>query len=812
MEAFLILLLLLMAFFIVVGPIVTWVKMTTMKRHMEDMEKEFSGLRIRMDRMMNTSSDSTPSQPPKAQEEPKAAPLPPPVPKPVPSASTPEPSAAPASQPLQHTASVNAPASRPAPVERKPSEWELAGREAINKIWNWLIVGEEHRKPGVPMEYAIATNWLVRIGVLIMVVGIAFFLQYSASQGWLGPQGRFSITMLAGAGVLGTGIRLLGKKYHLLAQGFLGAGLATWYVALFIGHMNYELFGAPQAFLYMGIVTACAAILSVRFGSLLVAVLGILGGYGTPLLLPGAGNLLGLYTYLLVLGLGVLAVAHRRNWHLLNMMSFFATVILVGASIVQSATMPALGLLLPFLTAYFLLFSTVIFIYQVLHKSRSSILELLFLLLNALAYFSMARLVILESLPREWVAGLTLFLAAFYTGHLWVLMKGGKTDRGLTVSFTALAAFFLTLTLPILLSHSWLTVSWSLLAMIFYWASAKLNSRFLSHIAIGLYGWVGLRYFAFDLPGAYEHAFTHVTWHAFLERLAVFGTIIFSVFMALRWVRTPPEKHSASIEVQNDIALTPPRSLMTWIFGTGLFLMVFLMIQLELYRSISFLYAPLIPVMSMLGWMVGGLVLLILYHRSSSPALRACLLALSSLAVAKFLLYDLINWDINLPSLEFEIYGGWSGIAMIMRLFSFGLLFAYLVLLYRYFCGRPMVGPLRNVFGYGALAMLLLYTTLEINTLLEAFIPGLRGGGISVYWGLFALSLVSAGLMKRVRPLRMMGLAMFTLVAGKVFVSDLSQLDPVYRIVAFILLGIVLIAGAFAYLKFEDRFQTGASE
>ena len=123
-----------------------------------------------------------------------------------------------------------------------------------------------------------------------------------------------------------------------------------------------------------------------------------------------------------------------------------------------------------------------------------------------------------------------------------------------------------------------------------------------------------------------------------------------------------------------------------------------------------------------------------------------------------------------------------------------------------------MEGPLRSVFGYGCLAMLLLYTTLEINTLLEAFVPGLRGGGISVYWGLFALSLVSVGLVKRVRPLRMVGLAMFTLVAGKVFLSDLAQLDPVYRIIAFILLGIVLIAGAFAYLKFEDRFNTGDTE
>lgn len=346
MEGFFILLLCICGFFIVVGPIVSWTLVSSMKRRLESMEREFSSVRIRIDRLIATKpEESTSAKSPLPEPEPTPpapapmqvqVPPPPPLPpKPVPPKTETPASPLPTPKTLAEAAQVSTPIRETPSNERTPSEWERAGREALTKIWNWLIVGEEHRKPGVPMEYAVATNWLVRIGVLIMVVGIAFFLEYSASQGWLGPQGRFSITLLAGAGILGTGIRMLGKKYHLLAQGFLGTGLATWYVALYIGHMKYDLFGAPQAFLYMGIVTTCAAILSVHFHSLLVAVLGIVGGYGTPFLLPGAGNLLGLYTYLLVLGGGVLAVAHRRNWHLLNFLSFASTVLLVGTSIFQ---------------------------------------------------------------------------------------------------------------------------------------------------------------------------------------------------------------------------------------------------------------------------------------------------------------------------------------------------------------------------------------------------------------------------------------------------------------------------------------------
>jgi uncharacterized membrane protein len=95
---------------------------------------------------------------------------------------------------------------------------------------------------------------------------------------------------------------------------------------------------------------------------------------------------------------------------------------------------------------------------------------------------------------------------------------------------------------------------------------------------------------------------------------------------------------------------------------------------------------------------------------------------------------------------------------------------------------------------------------LEVNSLLAVFVPGLRSGGLSVFWGLFALSLVSAGLFKRFRPLRLIGLAMFMWVAIKVFFHDLASLDPIYKIVAFILLGIVILAGAYAYLRFQDRF------
>jgi uncharacterized membrane protein len=110
------------------------------------------------------------------------------------------------------------------------------------------------------------------------------------------------------------------------------------------------------------------------------------------------------------------------------------------------------------------------------------------------------------------------------------------------------------------------------------------------------------------------------------------------------------------------------------------------------------------------------------------------------------------------------------------------------------------------------LASLFVFLTLEVNSFLRSYLKVSGAGGVSILWSLFALGLILPGIKKNIRVLRYVGLVLFTIVAGKVFFFDLDNLDQMYRIVAFIVLGILVLSGSFLYLRSRQTFETPSDD
>ncbi len=695
-------------------------------------------------------------------------------------------------------------------TSHEPSALETKAREILAKIWNWIVVGEEHRPSNVTMEYAVATTWLLRLGVLFLVVGIGFFLNYSIAEGYIGPVGKVALTAAAGAGLLLGGLKLFRGRYDLLGQGLTGAGIITLYFTFFTSQ-GLGLTGPVVTFSFMALITVVAGLLAVRFRSLLVAVLGLIGGYLTPFLIEtDQPSLHALLAYLLVLGLGVFGVAMRREWRLLHYLSFLATWLHMGL-IIEKAYQPSLlWTFLPFAVAFFLLFSTITFIYQLIQRKQATLLELLFLVLNAAVFVVAAGHLIDEATSRKWLALVTSGLSAFYIAHAQMFLRRKILDRGLLLTFLGLASVFAALTLPILLSGAWLTASWSLLALMTLWIGLRLGTQFLAHLALLLFAFVVFRLFVIDLNVEYlgdEGTLSNLeAFKAMGRRIIVLGIPIASLLAAgnlLRTQKTPTGKPSL-VSSKNDtpvrFSFGPIAQTLFWVvIGAAFFFLHF-----EIHKTISAVYAPLQSALHTIVFL-GLLYLLLTRYRSQKHvALLTIFWVFVSLLLAKLLVIDLAFSRIT-ADMSYALQPFASG--LLMRLLNFGLVIAFLIWVWRQGTQSSNdTSPNPRVLAWLSLGSFFLFSSLEVWTFWTHTSASFRTSGISIYWGVFALAMLFYGISKNSAVVRRVGLAMIAIVAAKVFLIDLAGLGQLPRIIAFIVLGILVLVCSFLYLKYRHRF------
>jgi uncharacterized membrane protein len=320
-------------------------------------------------------------------------------------------------------------------------------------------------------------NPFVRIGVLVLFFGVAFLLKYASEHHHLPPQVR-----LGGAATLAIVLLVAGWRLRQRVPGYAlvlqGGGVGVLYLASFASLRLYHLLPAGVVFLLLCMVVTFSALLAVVQDSIWLAIVSVLGGFLAPVLAStGEGSHVVLFSYYLVLNLGVFGIALYKSWRSLNVLGFLCTFIIATAWGALKYQPEFFASTEPFLIAFFLLYTGITLLYalrQSLVLSHYADGALIFGV--PLTAFGLQ-----SAMVHGWEYALAysaLAMGAFYISTAGLIHRLRPRDLRLVAeAFLALGVGFATLAIPFALDAYWTSASWALEGAGIAWAGLRQQRR-----------------------------------------------------------------------------------------------------------------------------------------------------------------------------------------------------------------------------------------------------------------------------------------------------------------------------------------------
>ena len=511
---------------------------------------------------------------------------------------------------------------------------------------------ERGRKDTSEFEIRLGQKWLLIAGLLTMVFGVGYFLKYSFEQGWVGPAGRVAMAYLWGIVFLVAGDRFRKKGFGAFGLSLAGGGIAVLYFAAFAAFQIYHLFDQTPSFLIMVLITVLASLLAILYDAKGLAVMGLVGGFLTPILLTtGQDNQIALMTYMTILNLGLLSIAFYKKWDILNSLGFSFTYLLYTAWYASHYAGHKFWPALIFLNIFFLIYSVAPFAYQFFRKSSEQMRGFTILILNSLFAFGYSYAMIRDQFSLPWVSVISLFYTLVFLLLATFLYRRGVHKQEAFVVFLAKAALFLIITVPIIFSRHWITVFWAVQGLTLLWMGATLDRKGLRAAGYGLLGITVWKFLFHDYSGiflldfSYRFSMRYGYTNLLVERLSTSVVLLIMLFVAASMARRDSLR-----------TFSPEHRDAPAVFGVwGALLFIILNVEVS---SFFYEYLPQgrFAAISVL-WTLFSVSLMLLGFKTNASALRKASFGLFLATALKVFLFDMANVSTPYRIISFIILG-----------------------------------------------------------------------------------------------------------------------------------------------------------
>lgn len=657
----------------------------------------------------------------------------------------------------------------------------------------------EERMKGVikknNIEALIGLNFLNKVGILLLLIGIITASQYTFFKLPDIYKGIFGLSF--GAILLIAGEMLNKKRPDIFSLGITSAGIATLFATIALSYFQLKIITMYPALLLCVLTTIGAFVLALRYNAQTIAAFALLGGY-LPLL-SIAGEKVLVYSamgYFIILNFFALFISTRRKWTVSSFLGFFLNVagtiyivrLLLGDRPYDTPfnvhDLPALCYVVFAFVIYTLIPICSTYYKRTGFKKWEISLLALNTAISALLLYAVFYAVNLE----DYTGLLAMLFAVLY------LSLGRFLQRQLTREKSAQALFYLTgltfvvLVIPFQFGKVWLSLGWLIegTALIVY-GIAKEQAVFRKAGAV-IFALCLAAFLFFDVLGdkllfGDDYLFVYKYLAVTLGTLLILGAAYLKRALATRGI--------------------------TWFkYGTTLNLWFFLMyligeelaIKLEdalqysfwdadylinaLMTVVSFLLAYLIPRIRLLSDGVMKGISVFIYVLSFIS-----LFGLNELAPNQGF------WQTDVPS-SLLITG--TLVLVIINVLA--------ILAMRDLVSRLVLERKLGLEWYPLiLSAYFLFTLTQI--LISQYDLEFTNGAISIIYVITALSLIVFGFMKRYAFLRRCALALAIMAVAKLFLLDLSFLSEVARIVSYFAFGLTLLAISFVYQYFSKKLE-----